>query len=48
VRRLVILLLTVAVAFVPVIGAIAATTLEPFTQSELDTNWVPDRQAPSD
>jgi hypothetical protein len=48
VRRLVILLLTAAVAFVPVIGAIAATTLEPFTQSELDTNWVPDRQAPSD
>ena len=48
-RTLIVLLLTGVVAFATVFAAVADTTmLANFTQSELDANWEPDRQAPSD
>ncbi len=49
VRRSIIILLTCALTFGAVFSTSAATAkLDEFTQSELDTNWEPDRQAPSD
>ena len=48
-RTLSVLFLTGIIAFTTVLAAVADTTmLENFTQSELDTNWEPDRQVPSD